>query len=205
MREPRKSAAPKHLEIDEIERLFSVITDLRDRAMFRLAYHRGLRASELGVMLLSDYRPHSGRLMVRRLKGSNSGEYLLCRVEESSLRAWIRERGAAAGPMFPSRQRGPITRRRLDQLMKRYCAAAGIPAERAHMHALKHSCGSHLVEQGEDILVIQDHLGHRNVQNTMIYLHTTKKARDSAGERLRDWGKPQGRRRKENANDVESG
>ncbi len=189
MKTRRIQTTPKYLNSDQIEQLFSVIKDTRDRAIFRLAFHRGLRASELSLLQLSDYNANSGKMYVRRLKGSNSGQYLLCRVEETSLRAWIRERGAAPGPLFPSRQRTPIGRRRLDRLMKQYCHLAGIPAELAHMHALKHSCGSLLAEQGEDVLVIQDWLGHRAIQNTMIYLHTTNRAREAAGARLRDWGR----------------
>jgi len=62
-----------------------------------------------------------------------------------------------------------------------------IPAEKAH--TLKHSCGTHLSEMGKDVAVIRDWLGHRNVQNTMLYLEVTNKARDAAAESLRDWGR----------------
>lgn len=157
--------------------------------MFRIAYHRGLRASEVGLLDLADYQASSGRLYVKRRKGSNAGQFRLTRLEEISLRAWIRERGTAPGPLFPSRQRGRITRQRLDQLMRRYGELAAIPPEKRHMHALKHSCGTHLLEMGEDITTVQDHLGHRNIQNTMIYAAITNKARDAAGERQREWGK----------------
>ena len=92
------------------------------------------------------------------------------------------------GPLFPSRNCNPISRDRLDELMKNYCRRAGIPAEKAHMHSLKHACGTHLSEMGKDVAVIRDWLGHRNVQNTMIYLEVTNKARDAAAESLRDWG-----------------
>lgn len=156
--------------------------------MFRLAYHRGLRASEIGKLDLAHWRPASSRLYVTRVKRSNSGEFRLTRLEEISLRAWIRERGTAPGPLFPSRQRGRITRQRLDQLMRRYGAEAAIPLEKRHMHALKHSCGTHLLELGEEITTVQDHLGHRNIQNTMIYAAITNRVRDAAGERLREWG-----------------
>ena len=54
-----------------------------------------------------------------------------------------RRAGSAPSPMFPSRNHQGISRFRLHGLMKGYCAAAGIPAEKAHMHALKHSCGTH--------------------------------------------------------------
>jgi integrase/recombinase XerD len=114
----RKRTLPKYLTTEEIESLFSVIEDVRDGAIFRVAYHRGLRASEIGVLKLADYRPDVGRLYVRRLKGSNSGEFLLTDVENRSLLAWIDERGRVAGPLFPSRNRGPISRDRLDDLIE---------------------------------------------------------------------------------------
>lgn len=186
MRKPRP--APKYLTPEEIEAFFSVIKDTRDRALFRVIYHRGLRASEPGLLQLADYRPGSGRLAVKRLKGSNSGEFRLADAEERSLRAWIRERGEAPGPLFPSRLRRPISRDRVHELMQHYCQMAGIDPEKAHPHALKHSCGTHLSELGEDVQAIQDHLGHRNIQNTMIYVQVTNKARDATGERLRNWG-----------------
>jgi len=180
---------PIYLTEDEIKALFSVISDPRDRAIFRVAYHHGLRASEVGTLDLADYRPSSGRIYIRRLKGSNAGEFRLPELAEKSLRAWIRERGSAPGPLFPSRERTRITRQRLDQLMKRYCVAAGIDPKKAHMHVLKHSCGTHMLEMGEDIVMVQDHLGHRSIANTMIYAHVSNKARSAADERLREWGK----------------
>ncbi len=184
----RSKAPPKYLTPEEIERLFRVITSVRDRALFRVAYHRGLRASELGLLQVSDFRTNAGRLFVRRLKGSHSGEYHLTQVEQQALRAWLRERGTALGPLFVSRNHQPISRWRLDQLMKHYCQLAGIPPEKAHMHALKHSCGTHLSAREADIVAIQDHLGHANIQNTMTYVQIASKRRDEFAERLRDWG-----------------
>jgi len=184
----RKRTLPKYLTSEEIEALFSVIEDVRDRAIFRVAYHRGLRASEIGLLQLADYRPRVGRLYIRRLKGSNSGEFPLTDVENRSIHEWLTERGTAPGPLFPSRNRNPISRDRLDELMKQYCRLADIAAEKAHVHSLKHSCGTHLSEMGKDVAVIRDWLGHRNVQNTMIYLEVTNKARDAAAKSLRRWG-----------------
>jgi integrase len=63
----------------EIDQLFSVITSTRDRAIFRLAYHRGLRASEIGRLQVSDYDPRADRLTLHRVKGSNGGQYRLAR------------------------------------------------------------------------------------------------------------------------------
>lgn len=173
---------------EEIPRLFAAIKNKRDRALFRLTYHRGLRAHEPGLLQLADFRDRDGVLYVRRGKGSISREYPLLDEELRTLRAWIRERGTQPGPLFPSRQgtKG-ITRMRLDQLMKHYCRLAGIRKEKAHMHALKHSCGTHLAERGCSAEEIQDWLGHRDIQSTQIYLHFSKKRRKELWERNRDW------------------
>jgi integrase len=70
-KKPRKRPKPvKYLNTEEIKALFGVITD----AIFRVVYHRGLRASEVKLLELSDYRQRDGRLYVRRL-GSKSGKY----------------------------------------------------------------------------------------------------------------------------------
>src|SRR5690349_16525774 len=123
MRHRRVQSIRKYLTTREIDALFGVIRDARDRAIFRLTYHRGLRASEIGKLALTDFRPIEGRLYVHRLKGSRSAEFLLTAVEQSALRAWLRVRGNAPGPMFLSRNHRAISSRRLDELMKRYCAA----------------------------------------------------------------------------------
>jgi site-specific recombinase XerD len=179
---------PKYLTTEEISAFFKVITDLRDRALFRIIYHRGLRAHEPGRLRLSDFQAKDGKLSVTRGKGSTGGAYRLCEEELRSLRAYVRyNRGTAAGPLFLSRNGRAISRVQVWRLMQRYCKAAGIEPEKAHPHALKHSCGTHLAERGEDLLEIQDHMGHRNVANTRIYIDTTNKKREARGERLRDW------------------
>lgn len=178
----------KYLEIQEIKRLFSVIKSKRDRAIFRVSYHRGLRAHEVGLLQMADFNNRDGVLYVRRGKGSISRQHSLCDEELRVLRAWVKERGTQPGPLFPSRQGSKgITRVRLDQLMKEYCRLAGIAPDKAHMHALKHSCGTHLAERGESAAAIQHWLGHRDSGSTEIYLHFSARRRDELVERHRDW------------------
>lgn len=178
-----------YLETEEIQRLFKVIKSKRDRAIFRLVYHRGLRAHEVGLLELKDFRDRDGVLFVRRGKGSISREHSLIDEELRALRAYIRdERGTEPGPIFRSRQGSrPITRSRLDQLMKAYCAEAGLGAAKSHMHALKHSCGTHLAERGATPQEIQDWLGHRDSSSTDVYMHFSPGRRKASYERHRDW------------------
>lgn len=191
----RKRAHPKlvaYLTIPEKDRLFKVIESVRDRAIFRLLYHHGLRASEIGMLDLASYRQGTAlemdRIYIKRLKGSVSGECAMVPTAALAMRAWIRKRGYMAGPLFPSRQRNRISRKTIFKMMRKYCAAAGIPAEKAHPHSLKHTCCTHLLsEQRESIVDVQKHVGHRSVKNTMIYANLTDEATEARAKRLREW------------------
>ncbi|MCL5743254.1 MAG: site-specific integrase [Acidobacteria bacterium] len=185
-RRARKKAAPQFLQFEEIERLFKAIREVRDRAIFRLAYHAGLRASEVGLLEMRDYQPRVDRIFVHRLKGSNSGDHHLCREESRALRAWLKVRGPEPGPIFTSKKRRPISRKMLDVLMKQYGAAAGIPEKFRHFHILKHSTATHLLSKGFNVERVQDWIGHANIQNTMIYAKVTNARREEMGRELRD-------------------
>jgi len=190
MANPTKPRDIKYLTEEELERLFRVITSVRDRAIFRLAYHRGLRASEVALLQMDDYRADRGRLFVHRLKqrrNNTSGEYVLTDIEIRALKAWLRERGGEPGPIFISNRRTGISRKMLDVLMRQYSAAAKIPADKRHFHALRHSCATSLMEQGDDIAIVQDHLGHASITSTEIYAQVTNKRRDQAGMKRKNW------------------
>jgi type 1 fimbriae regulatory protein FimB len=158
----------------------------RDRAIFRLAYHAGLRASEVGKLDLRDYNSRTDRIYVHRLKGSNSGEHHLMREEARALRAWLKIRGDEPGCLFPSRKHSPISRFQLDELMKQYGEAAGIPKELRHFHVLKHTCCTHMRAMGKTVEDIQDWVGHVNIQNALIYSHVTNARRDEIARSLQD-------------------
>lgn len=181
----KKAQAVQYLTAEETDALFGVITDARDLTIFELAYHRGLRASEVGKLQLGHLRLEARRLFVTRLKGGTSGEYLLTEREVRALRAWLKKRGRAPGPLFPSRQRAPIGRRRLDQLMKHYGELAGIPEAKRHFHCLRHTAGTHLLEMA-DVAEVQDHLGHKDIRNTMVYAKVTNRRRTELGEKLKE-------------------
>jgi type 1 fimbriae regulatory protein FimB len=69
---------------------------------------------------------------------------------------------------FVSQQRKPLHRSTVNLLLEKYSAAASL-ALRAHPHTLRHACGFALADQGADTRLIQDYLGHRNIQHTVKY------------------------------------
>jgi integrase len=187
---PPSKQKPKMMFLteDEVARLFAAIDTPRDTAIFRIAYHRGLRASEIGNLQLADYDARGRRLTVKRLKRSRGGTYSLTDNESRALNAWLKVRGSEPGPLFTSNRGTGIKRGMLDVLMKRYGVAAKLPADKRHMHALKHSCATHLLSTHRlDVAVVQDHLGHANIQNTMRYARITNARREEVADKLRKW------------------
>src|ERR1035437_2582843 len=66
-----------YLQPEEIRALFDCIESRRDRAIFRITYHHGLRAHEVGLLQMSNYRDRDGLLYIHRGKGSISREHRL--------------------------------------------------------------------------------------------------------------------------------
>lgn len=175
----RRSETIKFLTLDETRRLFAGITDKRDKAIFLLAYRHGLRASEIGLLRVSDLDLKRLRVMLHRLKGSLSGEHPLQADEARSLKAWLKSRDTDSPILFPSRRGLPISRQMLDVLMKRYADEAVIPKDKQHFHVLKHSIATHLLDAGAELRFVQDWLGHSNIQNTVIYTALVSTSREA--------------------------
>jgi integrase len=183
----------KYMIPEEIRALLAATQkNHRDYAIFRLAYHHGLRASEIGMINMSDYHPaprmEHDRLMIKRLKGSNSFDVRIVPAAAEAIRRWIRKRGSQPGAMFESQRRRPISRRRLDELIKMYGKRAGIAEDKRHFHSLRHTCATSLLSERElDIAQVQNHLGHKSIQSTMIYAQITEAASDQRYDKLRNW------------------
>lgn len=169
----------KYLTEDEVKALLRAIDSPRDKAIFTVAYWRGLRASEVGKLNYSSYDDRKGRLHVRRLKRSLDGSFLLSPGELRALRAWLRVRGDKPGPLFISRNGRGIGRRMLDVLMRRYGSEAGIPTHLRHFHSLKHSIGTHLMGK-LGLAEVQRWLGHRDIKSTQVYAQIRDQRMDEA-------------------------
>lgn len=179
-----KTETVKFLTQDEIARLFSAIKNKRDRALFLIAYRHGLRASEVGRLIVSDIDFKKLRIMLHRLKGSHSGEHPLQTDEAKSLKAYLRSRKAAIPVLFSSNRNDPISRSMLHRLMRTYGSIANLPKDKQHFHVLKHSIATHLLDAGADVRFVQDWLGHANIQNTVIYTYLTSTTREEKARKL---------------------
>lgn len=165
----------KYLTAREIERLLDAIrgdrNEARDRCLLLLMFRHGLRVSEACNLKLDQVDTDSRVLHVRRLKRGLSTTQPLRSDELRAIAAWLKQRARmkpTGKAFFVSEQRRPLHRSTVNAALKKYSQLAALPLL-AHPHMLRHACGFALADQGADTRLIQDYLGHRNIQHTVRY------------------------------------
>jgi type 1 fimbriae regulatory protein FimB len=162
----------KHLTQTEVERLIAATkgdrNEVRDRCLLLLVFRHGLRVSEACGLKLDQVDTDSKVLHVQRLKKGLSTTQPLRGDELRAVHAWLKIRPDVGKSFFVSEQRRPLHRSTVNLLLAKYSRAAELPLV-AHPHMLRHACGFALADQGADTRLIQDYLGHRNIQHTVRY------------------------------------
>jgi type 1 fimbriae regulatory protein FimB len=137
-------------------------------------FRHGLRVSEACGLVLEQVDVESRILHVARLKGGLSTTHPLRGDEIRAIKAWLVERVRMKAPgrsFFLSDQRKPLNRSTVNLLLRKYGEKARLPVA-VYPHMLRHACGFDLADQGADTRLIQDYLGHRNIQHTVRYTAT---------------------------------
>lgn len=183
-------ATMQHLEPPEVLSVLRAAKrrGIREWAMILVAYKHGMRASEICNLRLDDIDLKNGSIVVNRLKGSlrtvqtvteHRGEPLL--NENRALREWLRcRRDDGSNFLFTSQKGGRIHRSQLFRLFRAVAKAAGLPPEKRHPHALKHSLASHLVAANVNLALVKQQLGHKSIGSTMRYVRTSDRQASKA-------------------------
>ncbi|EHY11967.1 phage integrase family protein [Escherichia coli DEC15C] len=138
-----------------------------------MAFIHGFRASELLDLRLSDIDASGKQLNIRRIKNGFSTTHPLLPDEYNLIKLWLKQRklienGVEGDWLFLSRKRRPISRQHFFSIIREAGKRAGL-AVKAHPHMLRHACGFALTDNGVDTRLLQDYLGHRNIQHTVRY------------------------------------
>jgi type 1 fimbriae regulatory protein FimB len=164
----------KHLVSAEVDKLIAAVkgtrNEARDRCLLLLMFRHGLRVSEACGLQLSQVDVESRVLHVARLKQGLSTTHPLRGDELRAIKTWLAERATMqpqTDAFFLSERRDPLSRKTAWVAIRVYGKRAGLPIE-AHPHMLRHACGFALADQGADIKFIQDYLGNRNIQHTVM-------------------------------------
>jgi integrase/recombinase XerD len=162
-----KASLPSVLTREEMKKLFGGVSNDKSRLMLMTLYSSGIRVSELVKLKWKDLELDQKIAWVRAGKGSKDRMIILSDAIIRKLAVLGRE----SEYVFPGRN-GPLTTRNIQEIVKRAAAKAGID-KKITPHTLRHSFATHLLEAGNDIRLIQELLGHSNLQTTQIYTHVS--------------------------------
>jgi integrase/recombinase XerD len=175
---------PKSLAADEINTMLGtprVATNhklaaaiaARDHAMLEVFYAGALRVSEIVGVRLEDLKLDFGYVLVRG-KGDKERIVPLGKSAQKALIEYMRD----SRPMLAAERNSPflflrrgackLTRQRVWQMVRGASIAAG---RHASPHMLRHSCATHMVENGADLRTVQTILGHADISTTQVYTH----------------------------------
>jgi integrase/recombinase XerD len=174
---------PKSLAHDEVEvllrgsqRVSGPLADAiaaRDRAMLEVFYAGALRVSEIVGVKLEDLKLDLGYVLVRG-KGDKERIVPLGKSAQESLAAYMKgarpvlAKGRSSPLLFLGRGARKLSRQRVWQLVQTASVGMG---RHASPHMLRHSCATHMVENGADLRTVQTILGHSDISTTQVYTH----------------------------------
>jgi site-specific recombinase XerD len=169
-RPKREQRLPVVLSREEVQRLFATVTNLKQKALFMVAYDAGLRLSEIINLRIEDLDSERMAIRIRQGKGKKDRYARLT----AGLLDMLRKYWKAYRPktlLFPGATPDkPYDLATPGQLLKKACRKAGI-TKRVSMHTLRHTFATHLLEAGTNLRVIQQLLGHERIQTTCVYTH----------------------------------
>jgi integrase/recombinase XerD len=181
---------PKALGQEEVTTLIESVDTtspigLRDRAMLEILYGSGLRISEAVGLNLSDLDLDASLIKVLG-KGSKERIVPIGTVATRAIVAYLKRRKelcskypADRDALFINTRGQRISRQGAWYALSKYARALGIKS-RWHPHVLRHSCASHMLENGADLRIIQELLGHSSIATTEIYTKVSLDAIETA-------------------------
>lgn len=177
---------PKVLSVEEVDALLDepnlgTIEGFRDKTMLEVLYATGMRVSELLNVPVSNVNLQM-KYIIAFGKGSKERIIPLGRTAVKYLEKYLQEirpqlvKGNNKPPdnLFVSLWGGSMTRQRFWEIIKAYGKNAGI-TKNITPHMLRHSFATHLLDNGTDLRVVQELLGHADIATTQIYTHLTNK------------------------------
>lgn len=162
---------PVVMSVDEVERLIAATSNIKHRALLMLAYSSGLRRGE--VQQIKPTAIDSSRMLVRveQGKGKKDRYTILSPKALETLRIYFRLERPKMYLFEPNGKSGCfLADQTLNTIVKTSAEKAGI-TKRISFHTLRHSFATHLLEQGVNVRLLQQFMGHTSLKTTSGYLH----------------------------------
>lgn len=167
----REKTLPIVLSKAEVERILKVAGNIKHLAMLSLMYSCGLRRGELLALKINDL--DKDRNLIRIIQGKGRKDRYVPYSEK--LKGILGDYYAAWKPkeyLFEGQDGGKYSERSIALVLEHAVQRSGVRKD-VHLHTLRHSFATHLLEAGTDIRYIQEILGHNSPKTTMIYTHVS--------------------------------
>jgi len=169
----KPSRIPVVLSVQEVERFLHSFRNLKHKALFTLMYSAGLRVGEVLNLTLADIDSDRMQICIKQGKGKKDRYAIL----SEKVLGMLREYEKAFQPttfLFEGQNGGKYSASSIQALMRKHRTICGIK-KKATPHTLRHSFATHLLDNGTDIRIIQQLLGHRYIAATQIYTHVSSR------------------------------
>ena len=182
----KKKSLPRHLSVDEAINLLSIIDGQfkeRDYCILTLFLNCGLRVSELVGINLQDIKEDT---LIVTGKGNKERKIYLNQACLAALQDYLPNRFPCEkdkNALFTTRQNSRISTRTVKWMVEKYITRAGLDPARYSTHKLRHTAATLMYQNGVDVLVLQNILGHENLDTTKIYTHINNEMAKDAIDR----------------------
>ncbi|OMQ07519.1 hypothetical protein BXO87_02140 [Bacillus sp. GZB] len=173
----REKSLPKYLSKEDVLRLLETASKsgVRSHLYAELLYGLGGRVAEVAALRVEDI-DFEGRYIRLRGKGSKERDNPIHESCVKLIQQYIEDRGITSGFLFPHRfdKSRHVTREAIFLNIKNIAEKAGIDKNLVSPHVFRHSFATHLLDNGCDMAIVQEFLGHEDISTTKIYAKVTR-------------------------------
>ncbi|HIH55600.1 tyrosine-type recombinase/integrase [Candidatus Woesearchaeota archaeon] len=164
----RPRRLPTCLTKEEVKKIIESIKNPKQRLIISLMYGAGLRVSEVVNLKPDDLDLDNFIGYVRSGKGNKDRLFIIPKALIEELKTYLSNKY-----LFMGNKGTHYSIRSVQEIIKKACKNSGM-AKNVHPHTFRHSFATHLIEEGNSIVVVQALLGHISIDTTMVYLHSAK-------------------------------
>lgn len=190
-RQKKKNKLPSVLSKQEVKYFFDNVKQLRYRALFTIIYCCGLRLNEALNLKISNI---DAKRMTLKLENGKGGIDRYVPLPETGLKILRKHYRAHSNPLliFPkcgqqqnqeSFSKEHLRKGTVWDVFKKVVSECKFN-KKVHPHTLRHSYATHLLEDGVDIRIISDLLGHKSLETTLIYTHLTPLLKENTYDKI---------------------
>ncbi|MCH8945345.1 MAG: tyrosine-type recombinase/integrase [Nanoarchaeota archaeon] len=173
-RPKREKRLPTVLTKEEVKKMLNSVDTKKSKLMISLIYACGMRVSEILNLKINDlnFEERTGKIL--QAKGKKDRIFNIPQFLFNNLKKQVKKQTEKNQEFLFSGPKGRLTSRNIQKIVNNVAKKAGIKKD-VHCHTLRHSFATHLLEDGTDIRVIQELLGHSDISTTQLYSHVSSK------------------------------